>query len=228
VNPRLPTIYDELFPESIPEFANIADAWSDHVVEEMLALVWEGFDRMKALPRFSELDFRGEYAQIERSLTDLHMDEITILWGKKYSKFESFIPKHEPWEFHSLSTRSARPPSCDLGFVLVSNRRMRWSVEAKVVKSPSDINEYLEDLQKYLDGRTSPLSREAALGAYLIAGNAMDMLRAIELALTINVSQHAKFPHRPHGLTFHQRSTAKLPAGISGEFLCHHLVFSLS
>ena len=228
MNPRLPTILDELFPDWLPEFANIADAWPDHVVEEMLTLVWEGFDRMKALPRFSELDFRGDYAQIERSLTDLHMDEITILWREKCNRFESFIPKHEPWEFQSLATRSARPPSCDLGFVLVSNRRMRWSIEAKIVSSPKAIHEYLGDLRKYLDGLTSPFSMEAALGAYLVAGNATDMLRAIELALKIDVRQHAKFPGRPHGLTSHQRSAAKLPAGMPGEFLCHHLVFSLS
>ena len=54
------------------------------------------------------------------------------------------------------------------------------------------------------------------------------MLRTIELALKTNVRQHAKFPHRPHGLTFHRHNTAKLPAGMPGDFLCHHLVFSLS
>jgi hypothetical protein len=228
VNRRLPTVLDELFPDWLPEFATIADAWSDHVVEMMLTLVWEGFDRMKALPRFAELDFRRDYAQIERSLTDLHMGEITILWGEQHSRFESFIPTHEPWEFQNLATRSARPRSCDLGFVLVSNRRIRWSVEAKVVSSPNAISDYLGDLRKYLDGLTSPFSTEAALGAYLIAGNATDMLQAIEHALHIHVRQHAKFPHRPHGLTSHQRSTAKLPAGMPGAFLCHHLVFSLS
>jgi len=120
MNSRLPTIFDDLFPDSTPEFASIAHVWPSYAVRQMLTLIWNGFDRLKALVHFKELNFTGDYAQLERSLTDLHMDEITLLWGENASSFESFIPKHEPWEWQGLVHRSARPPSCDLGFVLVS------------------------------------------------------------------------------------------------------------
>src|SRR5208282_3008269 len=102
MNPRLPTIFDDLFPDSTPEFRTIANVWPAHVVEQMLTLVWDGFDRMKALPNFKQLDFARGYAQLERSLTDLHMGEITLLWGESSSTFESFIPEHEPWEWQAI------------------------------------------------------------------------------------------------------------------------------
>lgn len=89
MNSRLPTIFDDLFPDSAPEFHVIADAWPKHVIVQMLTLVWDGFDRMKRLPNFRQLDFSGDYAQLERSLTDLHMDEITVLYAQDGSKFTS-------------------------------------------------------------------------------------------------------------------------------------------
>jgi len=227
MNSRLPTIFDDLFPDSSPEFRAIADAWPEHVVVQMLTLVWEGFDRMKALPNFPQLDFSRDYVQLERSLTDLHMDEITVLYRENGSKFESFVPKHEPWEFHHLTDRSARPPSCDLGFVLLSNRRIRWSVETKVLKSPGIISDYLGDLQKVLDGKSSPLSVQAALGAYLIAGDADDVFAAIQKSLHCQLRPHEQFLLRPHRLSEHTRSTDSLMTGMPSSLLCHHLVFSL-
>ncbi len=179
MNPRLPTIFDDLFPDSSPEFAAIADAWPEHVVVQMLTLVWEGFDRMKSLRNFRTLNFAGDYAQLERSLTDLHMDEITLAYSQENTCFESFIPKHEPWEFQNLKDRSARPPSSDLGFVMISNRRIRWSVEAKVVESPNKIAEYLKYLQKYIEGTISPFATQSALGAYLITGDATQVFDSI-------------------------------------------------
>jgi len=228
MNSRLPTIFDDLFPDSSLEFRAIADAWPERVVVQMLTLVWEGFDRMKALRNFCELDFSGDYAQLERSLTDLHMDEITVLYGESGSKFESFVPKHEAWEFEHLTDRRARPPSCDLGFVLLSNRRIRWSVEAKVLRTTTAVADYLGDLQKHLDGKSSPFSTQAALGAYLIAGRADDLFATIGEELGCEMSPHEEFLTRPHRLSTHRRPTDLLPDRMSAQFVCHHLVFTLS
>ncbi len=228
MNRRLPTIFDDLFPDSSPEFSAIANAWPEHVVVQMLTLVWDGFDRMKALPNFRELDFSADYAQLERSLTDLHMDEITVLYGENGSRFESFVPKHEPWEFENLASRPARPPSCDLGFVLLSNRRIRWSVEAKVLRSSKAIAGYIGDLQKYLDGKSSPFSVQGALGAYLIAGASDEVFVAVQRSLGCEMKPHKQFSLRPHRLSEHERNADLLPDGVPSSFLCHHLVFSLS
>lgn len=228
MNSRLPTIFDDLFPDSTPEFRAIVDTWPPHVVKQILTLVWEGFDRLKGLPKFKQLDFTKEYAQLERSLTDLHMDEITSLWGQNASRFESFIPKHEPWEFHGLKDRSARPPSCDLGFVLLSNRRIRWSVETKVLKSPGAVADYVADLKKYLEGKSAPFSTQAALGAYLTSGKPEEVFTAIQKKIGSKLDPPPDFPLRPHRCSEHDRLPAESAVQMPTTFICHHLVFSLN
>ena len=229
MNARLPTIFDDLFPDSTPEFRAIADVWPAKVVHQILTLIWEGFDRLKSLPNFRQLDFSKGYAQLERSLTDLHMGQITSLWGANASRFESFIPKHEPWEFHSLKKRSARPPSCDLGFVLLSNPRIRWSVEAKVLESSGAAAEYVADLQKYLDATSSPFSAQAALGAYLISCDSEEFFTTVAKKLKCTLSPHNEFPSRPHRCSEHERPADKLSVeGMPTSFICHHLAFKLN
>lgn len=225
---RLPTIVDDLFPDSTPEFAAIADAWPAYVVKEILTLVWEGFDRLKGMQNFNRLDFTKDYAQLERSLSDLHMQEITLLWREKRSSFESFIPMHEPWEWQDITHRSARPPSCDLGFVLRSNRRIRWAVEAKVLQSPTAIGDYVADLQKFLDSRSAPFSTESALGAYLISGMPEELFAAVAERISCEMKSCSDFPSRPHRCSEHDRRSEKLNKGIPTVFVCHHLVFSLN
>lgn len=227
MNGRLPTIFDDLFPDSSPEFAAICDAWPDAVIIEMLTLVWDAFDQLKALPNFRQLDFAQDYAQLKRSLTDLHAQEVTLLY-KRRTGYESFMPHHEPWEFETLSDRSARPPSADIGFVLRANRRLRWAVETKVLENPDDIARYLEDLGKYLTGKSSPLSTQAALGAYLIQGQPDSVFLCLASALGTPLAVHPAFPFRPHRTSEHRRDKSKLPAVTPTEFVCHHLVFSLA
>jgi hypothetical protein len=108
------------------------------------------------------------------------------------------------------------------------NRRIRWTVEAKLLKSSSAVAEYVRDLQKYLDGTSSPFSTQAALGGYLIAGTARDTLTSIGKSLNVEMSQHRSFPLRPHEVSRHMRRTESLPTGMPASFLCHHLIFSLS
>jgi hypothetical protein len=173
------------------------------------------------------LDFSTDYAQLERSLTDLHMVEITLQW-KRTTGFESFIPHHEPWEFENISNASARPPSADIGFVLAANRRLRWSVEAKVLKSPADISRYVADLQKYLEGRGSPLAIEAALAGYQIAGQADATFSAIQAAIKAPLTPVPEFSKRAHRQSRHVRDNRNLPKGTPTAFCCHHLLFLLN
>jgi hypothetical protein len=224
---RAPTILDELFPDCSPEFAAIADTWPKHVVVEMLTLVWAAFDILKASPNFKSLDFSKDYMQLERSLTDLHMSEVTLLW-KRRSGFESFIPHHEPWEFENLSNRSARPPSADIGFVLRENRRFRWCVEAKVLKSSTDISRYLGDLNKYLEGKSAPLSTEAALGGYLVKGKPEEVFDALEVKIKAVLKPSPEFPSRAHRISLHVRDKASLPKVTPTGFACHYMLFSLN
>lgn len=228
MKPRFSTILNDLFPDSSPEFAAIADAWPQTVINQMLDLVWSGFDRVRALPNFKALDFTKDYMQLERSLTELHAQEVTLLFAERHSGFESFIPMHEPWEFANLSAPSARPPSGDIGFVLRHNRRLRWSVEGKVVETATDTSRYLGDLTKFLGAKNAPLAVSSALGAYLKQGLPEEFFSALETGLSHKPVACAAFSGRPHRLTRHRRPKATLQAVTPEEFLCHHMVFSLS
>jgi hypothetical protein len=225
MKPRAPSLHEALFPVNLPEFAAIAELWPEDVVNEMLGLVWDAFDQMKA-QHFQGFDFTQPLEQLERSLTDLHTDEITLLWKQRRDGFESFIPKHEAWELRSRKIAGAMPPSIDIGFVLVANRSVRWNVEAKVLEHPADVSRYLGDLtDKYLSGKGSGLSDTAALLGYLRKGIAVDVIAHLHAALRQTLETYGHFANRTHRVTHHKRF---LP-GIDNEtpFTCHHLIVGL-
>jgi hypothetical protein len=224
---RTGTLFDDLFPDDLPEFTAISQAWPRDFVLQMLAFVWAGFDALRTSPRFNSLDFSKDYMQLERSLTDLHMLEITLLW-KRSAGFESFIPHHEPWEFEIISDASARPPSADIGFVLASNRRLRWAIEAKVLRSSTDVSRYLADLQKYLEGRGSPLAVEAALAGYQISGETDATFDAIQTSIEVKLTPVPEFSKRAHRESKHIRNKTRLPNVTPRAFCCHHMLFPLT
>jgi hypothetical protein len=225
MKPRASSLHEAFFPVDLPEFAAIAELWPEEVVNEMLGLVWDAFDQMKA-QHFQGFDFTQPIEQLERGLTDLHMDEITLLWKQRRDGFESFIPKHEAWEFRGRNSAGAMPPSIDIGFVLIANRSVRWNVEAKVLEKPSDVSRYLSDLtEKYLSEKGATLSDTAALVGYLRQGAANDVFPHLQSRLNQTLQPYVKFPERPHRVTHHMRDVADFD---ETPFTCHHLVLGLS
>lgn len=225
MKPRAPSLHEALFPVDLPEFAAIAELWPEDVVNEMLGLVWDAFDQMKA-QHFQGFDFTQPLEQLERSLADLHMDEITLLWKQRRDGFEAFMPKQEAWEFRNRKSAGAMPPSIDICFVLIEKRAVRWSVEAKVLEEPSDVSRYLSDLtEKYLSGKGAALSDTAALVGYLRQGVAGDVFPHLQSRLKQTLKPFAKFAERPHRITHHKRAIADFD---ETPFTCHHLILGLS
>lgn len=223
---RITTIFDHAFPNA-PEWNAIADAWSEAVVEEMLTLVWEGFDQMKG-KILSKVDFTQPLHQLERTLTDAHSTAIILLWKANRTGFESFLPKHEAWEPSSIASPSAMPPSYDIGFENVNDPRLRWPVEAKVLTRPTDVQRYLGDLRrKYLTGIGAPFSTEAALLGYLVTGQVSETLAAIQSSLGA-LKSFPSFASRQHQTSEHGRSVSGINNGDSHTFVCHHLIASLT
>jgi hypothetical protein len=219
---RVSTLFQQIWPQT-PEFDVIAQSWPEDVVIEMLTLVWCGFDEMKA-NHLSAVDFTQTIHQLERGLTDLHAREITLLWKAKASGFGSFLPKPEAWEFASCSSPSAMPPSYDIGFEHVSDPRLRWPVEAKVLATSSDVGRYLSDLtEKYLSGKGAPFSHSAALFGYLRSGSTSAAVGALEKRLHRKLSGHPAFKGRAHRISTHKRKTGDVGAKKT-VFDCHHLI----
>jgi len=224
---RITTIFDHAFPNAA-EWNAIAEAWSEAVVEEMLTLVWEGVDQMKA-KILSKVDFSQPLHQLERTLTDSHATAITLLWKSKRTGFESFVPKHEPWEPNSIASPSAMPPSYDIGFENVNDPRLRWPVEAKVLANPKDVHRYLGDLRlKYLAGVAAPFSTQAALFGYLRDGKVSDAISAIQAALGVPLKRFPPFAPRPHNTSEHPRSVPGIKEGATHTFVCHHMITPLT
>jgi hypothetical protein len=225
MKPRAPSLHEALFPVDLPEFAAIAELWPEQVVNEMLGLVWDAFDQMKA-QHFKGFDFTQPLEQLERSLADLHMDEITLLWKQRRDGFGAFIPKQEAYEFRNRKSAGAMPPSIDICFVLIASRAVRWNVETKVLEEPSDVTRYLSDLtEKYLSGKGAALSDTAALVGYLRRGLAHDVFPHLQRRLSQPLKPYAKFAERPHRITHHKRAIADFD---ETPFTCHHLILGLS
>jgi len=225
MKPRAASLHEALFPVDLPEFAAIAELWPDDVVCEMLSLVWDGFDQMKA-QHFREFDFTQPLEQLERGLTDLHADEILLLWKQRSDGFESFIPKPEAWEFRNRKSASSMPTSIDISFVHRANRSLRWNVEAKVLEHPADLGRYLSDLtDKYLTGKGASVSITAALVGYLRKGLPDEVLSQLQTRMKQPLSASSTFPNRSHRISHHERASAGLSLKI--PFICHHLILGL-
>ena len=225
MKPRAPSLHEALFPVDLPEFAAIAELWPEDVVNEMLGLVWDAFDQMKA-QHFQGFDFTQPLEQLERSLTDLHADEILLLWKERSDGFESFIPKQEAWAFRNRTNAGAMPPSIDIAFVLRANRSVRWNVEAKVLGQPSDVSRYLSDLtEKYLSGKGSALSETSALVGYLRKGLPDDVFPHLQRHIQQVLKPSPNFANRSHRITHHKRVVAE---DDESPFTCHHLILGLS
>ena len=227
MRPRTPTLLDDLWPDDSPEFAAVAEVWPAATVRAMLTLAWEAFDALKS-GKFRGIDFNLRREQIERSLTDLHAQEINDRWARSYRKFSAFIPHHEAPEYHGRVSASSKPVAYDIAFVMRSNRRLRWPIEAKVANHPGDLIAYHGDLQKYLSGKGSPYSAEAALAVYLRSGTAEALFAHLRKLVRQTLKPHRDFPRRAHRTTAHTRLPAKLPKGTPPQFTCHHLVFELA
>jgi hypothetical protein len=224
---RIETLYGHAFPNA-PEWSAIADAWSSDAVESMLSLVWDGYDQMKS-KILSKVDFTQPIHQLERALTSAHATEITKLWKASQNGFESFLPKHEPWEQSSITSPSAMPPSYDFGFENVNDPRLLWPIEAKVLANPDDVKRYLDDLNlKYLSGKGAPFSTEAGLLGYLREGQAIDAIESIQKALGTNLKLFPPFANRLHHISEHPRSMPGIQDGAGHIFVCHQMIAPLT
>ena len=222
------TIHQTLWPDSAPEFSNIANLWPEDMVNEMLALVWDGFDRLNR-GKLCRVDFTQDYEQIERSLTELHSIEIQTLWAQRTSGFAAYIQVHESWDWESRSSARAIPPSIDIGFLLRSNERIRFPVEAKLLETVARTAPFIKDLtDKLLAGKGAVFTTKGALVGYLRSGNPSAVFPEIETALDVKLLASDHFSARPHRQSVHQRSKEVLKAGVPSNFECHWMIMGLS
>jgi len=204
-----------------PEFGVLRN-WKAAGSSVLLEFVWQAYDRFRA-GVLAELDPAIEDEDLERSITQLLEPEIRqVMTG-----FEPFRVQHGPYERETRALPPAQPPQYDIAFILQSNPRVMWPLEAKVLKSDGAVAAYIAEIREnFLTCRYSPFSSEAAMLGYLLSGEPRKTFANIAQKSNWQFRQHPDFAERAHKTSDHTR---EVPIGkqYPVEFRCHHLILRL-
>lgn len=204
---RRPTASEMIWPDS-PDDADVASAWAIGISTQVLSWMWRAFDSLR-LDFLNKIDFSQNPEQLERDLTRNHFIEIQLLFKSETQGYSSFVPCAEWPEMETRSSPNAKPPAYDFAFVYVDNRRWAWPAEAKVVKSPGALGEYIKDVnEKFILGRAAPLVGEGAMIAYLVSCDADSVLNNIKSRLGQSLLPVPEFVERAHMFSSHERNPA--------------------
>jgi hypothetical protein len=180
----------------------------------MLGFIWRGYDQMQNDKPV--VDGRD----LERSITQLLVPRIR----RAMSGDEPFEVEHGPFERETMQPSPAQPPQYDIAFVLNTDERIMWPMEAKVLETSGAVAEYIKDIhEQFLTCRYAPFAGEGAMLGYLLSGTTSDAFQNIATKTPCSLKNHPAFSSRPQKLSSHTRT---VPAGkiYSSKFRCHHLI----
>ena len=180
----------------------------------MLGLVWHGYDQMQNDK--PSVDGRD----LERSITQLLEPRIS----RAMTGYEPFYVQHGPFERETMQPPPAQPPQYDIAFILRTEERIMWPMEAKVLKTSGAVSEYIKDIhEQFLTCRYAPFSGEGAMLGYLLSSTTDDVFQNIAKKTPCEMNDHPAFSSRPQKLSHHTRN---VPSGKSypSKFCCHHLM----
>ncbi|BAZ32951.1 hypothetical protein NIES4074_54590 [Cylindrospermum sp. NIES-4074] len=146
---------------------------------------------------------------------------------RKMTGDEPFDVQHEVYEWESRQSAQAQPPHYDIAFYLISNERIIWPLEAKVLKSDGAVGKYVEEINdNFITCRYAPFSSEGGMLGYLFSGDPDKVFINIAAKVPCTLSDHPDFPKRDHKTSDHQRvpSEKSYPA----EFRCHHMLLKIN
>lgn len=181
-----------------------AKDWAAGITFQALDWTWRGFDALRENV-LSEVDFSQPLDQLERDLTSKHFIEINRLFAAETEGLSSIIPHHEFPENESAPGGSGKPPASDICFIWYHNQRVSWPIEAKVLKTPGTLSEYLGDTAKFEKGIAAPLVGEGAQIAYLLTGTTHEFLMNLSTRITSPLQTVPEFSTRPHRASSHAR-----------------------
>ncbi len=171
----------------------------------------------------SKVDWRLAKDDLEREITQLLEPRI-----RRRMPSETFCYiQHAPRERETRKPAPAQPPEYDLAFVLYSNERIMWPLEAKILESDQKIHEYVKDVKnEFLTRRYAPFSDEGAMLGYMLSGDPLKAFSKIAHVLRVKLNKHPDFTNRNHRISSHRRKPTKRKPHPE-SFLCHHLMMPL-
>lgn len=194
--------------------------WAEGITTQVLEWTWRAFDLL-GTSVLSRVDMTQPLEQLERDLTGNHFAEIQGLWARETEGESSIEPWPEYAELETRPTAPGKPPAYDIAFVWRANRRIAFPIEAKVVKTPSALADYLGDTDKFVSGIAAPLVGEGAQIAYLLKGGSSAFFTNLKSRLRRRLEPVSEFLHRSHRVSQHKRTKSPL-------LHLHHLVMELS
>lgn len=212
----------ELCWKDTPDFVEVAKVWNNDAIKILVKLVWEGYDLLVA-EILSQINCDEAEEQIERSLTQSLERRIR----RNMTGDEPFDVQHEVYEMESRQSAQAQPPQYDIAFYLISNERIIWPLEAKVLKTDGAVGEYIKEInENFVTCRYAPFSSQGGMLGYLFSGDSNKAFTNIATKVPCTLTDHQDFPSRDHKTSDHQRI---VPSGKSypAEFRCHHLLFKI-
>lgn len=214
---RRRTFSEERWPIDARSIAE-ARQWAGDVAVQVLDLIWRSFDRLKE-NHLAEVDLAQPLEQLERNLAALHFIELNTLWAQETGGYSSIVPIPEWPELESRPAAPGKPPAYDFAFVFTDNQRVSWPIEAKVVPTPNTLAAYMSDITKFVSGVAAPLTGEGGVIAYLLDGEELEFLVALESKLgePLKEISASALMYRAHRVSQHERSPAS-------QLRLHHLV----
>jgi hypothetical protein len=215
------TYSERRWPDT-PEFNSILRSWKAAGSVIVLRLVWSGYDLFYK-EVLSQVDYSQDDDDLERDITQLLEPKIQGVM----SGFEPFYVQHGPYEHETRKPAPAQPPQYDIAFVLRANPRIMWPLEAKILRTDSNIGNYVTEVKDdFLTCRYAPFSSEAAMLGYLLSGDCDKAFANIGAKEKWGLKNHPDFPNSAHKVSNHKR---RIPKGKNYpiEFQCHHLLFKL-
>ena len=215
-------LFDLVWPSSSGEYAGVAKEFSEGVIRQMLSATWAGYDTLQR-ELLSHIDVASDDEELERSITQLLQPKISArLTGE-----EPYYVQHGAHEFETRAPSPAHPPVYDIAFVLHSNAKVMWPLEAKVLRTDRSVASYVDGINdQFLTGRYAPLVSSAAMLGYLISGVTSVAFASISQSLGVALVQHPKFASKPHRVSKHVRQPS-YPSAVAGTFRCHHLIMKV-
>src|SRR5262245_40201522 len=212
----------QVFPTTAEFTASLKKLKGDGV-KVMLGYVWAGFDGFKTEILDKNPPPTRDNLDLERNLTEM-----------LYPYINRALPASLPYHLQPESKETEQvvprrqPPEPDLSFILHSNIRVTFPMDAKVLErdTVAAMADYADTVQnRFVTCVYAPFSKEGAMIAFLLAGSVRTVFQSLATAMGCMISRSAYTPSRNHRTSSHDRSAA---ACKYKQFRCHHLVMPVS
>lgn len=213
------TVLEAIYPAAPEELVAIAKEWSSAATSQILDLVWSAHDRLMSDPK-TRAALAEATEDLERGISRL----LCFAIDDELSGNEPFRLIHGSTEDESRKAPPARPREYDIAFVMRGNERIAWPLEAKILKTPTALADYVRTIrQRFLTAEYAPFVTEGAMVGYLRSGENVAAFTAIGAQLQVRLRVMPRLNSRSHRFSAHLRTVAKGKA-YPKRFRCHHLI----